>query len=766
MKGEAMLRKSIVVNGLVQGVGFRPFVYKIAVENNLKGFIKNSSIGVIIDIEGHKSSVETFIHDLQSKGPELLHIEKIIINDKELVNYKGFEIRESSDENQGITFISPDLGICNDCYQDIQNKKNNRYLYAFTNCTNCGPRYSITQKLPYDRISTTMKKFKMCKCCNAEYKNVLNRRFHAQPNCCPSCGPQLELIEKYGNKVKTETPIKDVIRFIKEDKILSVKGIGGFHLVCNGKNESVIELLRKRKNRPTKPFAVMMKDIETVKKYCILSVEEELILSSNKRPIVILDKRQGILPNNIAPGNKTIGVMLPYTPLHYLLFDDGLDLLIMTSANINGMPIIYKNEEAIDKLVEIVDYHLMNNRDIYTSIDDSVVRVILGEERVLRRGRGYSPTYLKGEGFHECVSLGADLKNSFCFCKDETIILSQYVGDLENLETLSRHEKAMDNLRNIYNVKPKLIAYDFHPNFFSAIYAEKLEGKKIGVYHHHAHIASVLFENGIKDKVIGIAYDGVGYGEDGTLWGGEFLLANCKEFKRVGHLNLVAMPGGDRAAREPKRMAIAYLYKAYKENAENKIEELWNGEKYSKILFKHTNINKQYIEMIEKGINSPQTSSIGRLFDGVAYLLGFNSKITFEGEAAIYLENIADCKEVSEYDFKIGLIDRKYVINTDEIFIGIIEDLKALVSKEVISKKFHNTVIKFTVDLCVRLGEEYGIKKVALSGGVFQNKILLEGIYNSLRKKEFIVYINKQIPCNDGGISLGQMVVANEMEME
>lgn len=766
MKSETVIRKYIVVNGLVQGVGFRPFVYKIAVENNLKGFIKNSSVGVIIDIEGHKSSVEAFIHDLQSKGPEILHIEKITIEDKELVNYKGFEIRESSDENQGVTFISPDLGICKDCYKDIKDKKNNRYLYAFTNCTNCGPRYSIIKKLPYDRIATTMKEFKMCELCDDEYKDILNRRFHAQPNCCSSCGPQLQLVDKYGRRVDTQDPIKEAIRLIKEDKILSIKGIGGFHLVCNGKSQSTIELLRKRKNRPGKPFALMMKDIETVKKYCILTEEEEKILTSNKRPIIILDKREEILPNNIAPGNKTIGVMLPYTPLHYLLFDDELEVLIMTSANVNGMPIIYENEEAIDKLSQIVDYHLINNRDIYTSVDDSVVRVILGEERVIRRGRGYSPIYLKGEGFKESLSFGSDLKNSFCFCKDEIIMLSQYIGDLDNLETLNRYYEAMDNLRNIYSINPRLMAYDFHPNFILSTFVEKFDGKKVGVYHHHAHIASVLFENGVKDRVIGIAYDGVGYGEDSTIWGGEFLLANCKKFKRVGHLNLVAMPGGDMAAREPMRMAVAYLYKVYKENIEDKIEEIWRGANYSEISVQHRKLSKIYIEMIKKGVNSPQTSSIGRMFDAVAYLLGFNRKIAFEGEAAIYLENIAELKNIEEYGYEIELIDKKYIINVDKIIIGIINDLKEQISKEVISMKFHNTIIKFTVDLCVRLAKEYGIKKVALGGGVFQNKILIDGIYNSLRKRDFIVYINKQVPCNDEGISLGQMVVANEMERE
>lgn len=509
----------------------------------------------------------------------------------------------------------------------------------------------------------------------------------------------------------------------------------------------------------------MMKDIETIKKYCLLSLEEEEILSSNKRPIVILDKIGDVLPGNIAPGNLTIGVMLPYTPLHYLLFDDDIDVLIMTSANINGMPIIYENKEAIDKLGSIVDYHLMNNRDIYNSVDDSVSRVILGRERGIRRGRGYSPTYFKGENFKESLSLGSHLKNNFCFCKDGNLILSEYIGDLDNVETLNRYDRAMETLRSIYNINPELVVYDFHPNIFSKDYLNKLKGKKVGIYHHHAHIVSVLFENKEKDKVIGVAYDGSGYGRDGTIWGGEFLISNCRDFNRVGHLNLVSMPGGDMAAQDPIRMAISYLYKIYKEETENKIKEMGNPLNLMQNCASNVKITKNYIELIKKDINSPKTSSMGRFFDAVACLLGFNGKITFEGEAAIYLENIAYVKELDSYDFNIDLINEIYIINTDKVIIGIIKDLEEKISKQVIAMRFHNTIIKFTVDLCIKISEYYGIKKVALSGGVFQNKILLESIYNNLREKGFIVYINREIPCNDEGISLGQLVIANEREL-
>ncbi|MBD7910826.1 carbamoyltransferase HypF [Clostridium cibarium] len=750
-----MVRKYILVTGLVQGIGFRPYIYKIALKNNLKGFVKNSNVGVIIDIEGEKSSIGNFLYQLKEGGPEALSIDKIVIEDKELINYKVFKIEKSSKESRGITFISPDLGTCKECYKEIMNKENKRYMYPFTNCTKCGPRYSIIKSLPYDRFATTMNFFNMCNECNEEYKNILNRRFHAESNCCAICGPKLQLIDNEGRVVNTLNPIEEVIKFLKEDKIISIKGIGGFHLVCNGKSENTIELLRKRKYRERKPFAVMIKDIETVKKYCYLSKEEEKILSSNKRPIVVLDTIEDKLPLNIAPGNNTLGVMLPYSPIHYLLFQKELEVLVMTSANLNGMPIVYKNEDAISQLSEIVDYHLINNREIYNAIDDSVVRVILGEERVIRRGRGYSPTYLKGDGFKESISLGSYLKNNFCLVTKENIILSQYIGNLDNVETLKRYYMSIRNLSGIYNAKPELIVYDFHPGGFSKGYLKTFKGKKIGVYHHHAHLASVLFENREKDKVIGVAYDGSGFGEDGAIWGGEFLIVDCKKFSRVGHLNSVQMPGGDKAVKEPVRMAISYLYKTYK----NKIDEVLN-------LINFNLIEKKYIQIIRKNINCPKTSSMGRLFDAVSYLLGFNRNVTYEGEAAIYLENISIAGVVESYYFDIDLKNQKYIINTDKIIIGVIEDIKKQIKPGIISRKFHNTIIKLTLELCLQISNVNKIKKVALSGGVFQNKILLEGVYNALKQNGFIVYINKQVPCNDGGISLGQIVIANAREME
>ncbi|GFZ32261.1 carbamoyltransferase [Clostridium zeae] len=759
-----MLRKRILVKGLVQGVGFRPFVYKIALENNLKGFVRNGSIGVIIDVEGTSDSIESFTEALRFKCPKLSNIEDISIEDKEIKEHKDFEIKECIRENNGFTFISPDLAICEDCYEDINDEQNARYRYPFTNCTNCGPRYSIISSIPYSRADTTMNNFKPCKSCGQEYVDQLNRRFNSEANCCCKCGPKVDLIDSEGNRINVNDPITEAIKLLKAGSILSIKGIGGFNLTCDARCETAIKLLRERKVRNTKPFGLMMKDLETVKKYCYISNKEEKILSGNKRPIVILKKRGDMLPDIIAPGIKDLGIMLPYTPLHHLLFHDGIEVLIMTSANLNGKPIIYKNEDAISKLHDIVDYHLINNRDIFLSVDDSVVKIINGNEQIIRRGRGYSPTYFKHNRLKDSMSLGSYLKNTFCVSKNGNIILSQYIGDLKNEETIERQYKIIRHLEEIYNIDPQIIAYDFHPITAELHSLERFEGKTIGTYHHHAHIASVLFENDINEPVIGVAYDGTGFGDDNTIWGGEFLIASQKNFKRVGNLRTEKMPGGDRAAVDPMRMGISYLCDAFKNNKMEVLSKINDIHNFNKTPIYNLNDIDIYFDMISKNINSPLTSSMGRLFDAVAYMLGFNRRVTFEGEAAIYLENMAHGNIRAYYEFGIEEKENQYVINTTYIIYSILKDLKRQIKKEVIAMKFHNTIIKFTEAMCMKIYNDYDINKVALSGGVFQNNILYERIYNNLISKGFRVYTNNKVPCNDGGISLGQIVIANERE--
>ncbi len=666
------------------------------------------------------------------------------------MNYKGFEIKYSDKTDNAATLICPDIGICDQCLNDIKNIKNRRYKYPFTNCTNCGPRFSIIKDLPYDRNLTTMDEFKMCSECNYEYRNPLDRRFHAQPNACKNCGPKLELVDKFGRKIIVNNPIKEAVKYIKQGKIVAVKGLGGFHLTCDAQNKQSIQTLRDRKHRPTKPLAVMMKNINSVKKYCYLSKEEENTISNNKKPILILNKKEEKLSNKIAPNTNKLGVMLPYTPLHYLLFEEEIEVLVMTSANVSNLPIIYKNEEALEKLNNIADYLLMHNRDIYIPVDDSVSKVVLGRERVIRNSRGYSPLYIKLDGIKETLACGAHLKNTFAVSKNENIIISQYIGDMENLETCSSFEKIVSHFKKVYDIIPEVAAYDMHPDYWLTKYANKQDTKKVAVQHHHAHIVSCMVENRIKDKIIGIAYDGIGYGTDKKLWGSEFLICDYKSFERAGHINYVSMPGGDAAVEEPWKMALSYLYKTYKKDTYKKIPHT----------LRDKNI-KPIIAMIKNDINSPKCSSMGRFFDAAAALTGFSGKVTFEGEAAILLENIADKNENSRYYYDIEYINQKYILNTNKIIEGIIEDVNQEIDLSIISKKFHNTVIDFSVKICKKIAQKYNIQKAALSGGVFQNEILLKGIYEELISQGFEVYTHNLIPCNDSGICLGQLAVAN-----
>lgn len=743
-------RKYVVVTGIVQGVGFRPFVYNIAVENELKGWVKNTSEGVYVDIEGTEESVEMFLYKLTNEAPPLSKINNITIENRDIKNYTKFSIEKSDDNDRTITLISPDVATCKDCEKEIKDNKDKRYKYPFTNCTNCGPRFSIIKKVPYDRPMTTMNEFKMCSQCSLEYENPADRRFHAQPNACGKCGPMVWLTDRYGNKEEVENPIEEVKKLIKDGKIIGIKGLGGFHLVCDGENEEAIQTLRDRKLRPSKPFALMMKDIYTIKQYCYVNEKEENILKGIRRPILLLDKKDAILPANIAPNNKKLGVMLPYTPLHHLLFDDNIDVLVMTSANVSGLPIVYKNEEAIQKVNNIVDYFLLNDRDIHVPVDDSVARVILGEERIIRRSRGYAPMPIIIEDIKETLAYGSHLKNTFCISKEKLAFLSQHMGDMDNLEAYKNYEYNVKHFKNLYNIKPELIAYDMHPDLLLSNFAKKDEGKKIPVQHHHAHIVSCMIENKVNEKVIGIAFDGTGFGTDGKVWGGEFLVCDYTDFKRVGHLNYVKMPGGDTAVKEPWRMGISFLYKT-------------NGDKLDTNMFSNLPDNniKNIIMMLKNDLNSIETSSMGRFFDAVSALIGLKNRITYEGEAAIYLEAIAEENEEGSYDYSIDSADETYAINTDNIIKGIIKDIKNKKNKSIISKKFHNTVITFSIEMCKLIRNKTGINAVALSGGVFQNEIILKGIYRGLMNNDFQVYIHGEVPCNDGGISIGQLAIAN-----
>ena len=747
-----MVGKRIKVKGIVQGVGFRPFVYKNAVKNDLRGFVNNTSKGVFIEVEGKEGSIYSFINELKENPPVLSKITEIEILNKEIEGFSEFKIVESREEEEAITLLSPDIAICNDCLKDISNKNNRRYRYAFTNCTNCGPRFSITKKVPYDRSNTTMKVFKMCSECQEEYTNPLNRRFHAQPNGCSKCGPKVFICDEDGSEIKSDDPIETAAFELKKGKIVAIKGIGGFHLACDGKDKEVINKLRYRKKRPSKPLAVMMKDLETVKKYCKVNVIEEEILLGNKKPILLLDKKEGcILPKELTGyEDGKLGVMLPYTPVHYILFNEDIEVLVMTSANLSGEPMVYQNQEAVAKLKGIADYYLMNNRDIYIPIDDSVSRVILGKERVMRNARGYAPKSMEIKGLGYTVACGSNTNNTFTISNNENIFLSNYIGDLTNYSTCNHYKNTLEHMKNIYKIIPQKYIYDLHPNYYQNQFLKDIPGEKVGVQHHHAHIASCMAENKLYEEVIGIAFDGTGYGSDGKLWGGEFLICDRKKIRRPGHLNYVPLPGGEGAIKEPWKMAVSYLYHSFGENYEEYLPEYIKEKNY-----------KIICEIIKKEINSPVASSMGRLCDAVSALLGFTDKISFQGEAAIHLENISDKDEKEYYPYHISYENGSYEIDTKVIIKNLVYDIKENINKRIIARKFHNTIIKFTGTLCEILRDDYKINSVVLSGGVFQNEILLLGIYNSLTEKGFKVYIHEQIPANDEGISIGQMIIGN-----
>ncbi|MDS0527531.1 carbamoyltransferase HypF [Clostridium sp. SHJSY1] len=757
-----MKRFILRVEGIVQGIGFRPFVYNIAIHNDIKGWINNNSEGVFIDIEGEDEKVHIFLQELKNEAPSLAKIEKLIIKEEKLKYYTRFEIKKSQIYKGKITLVSPDIATCEECIQEIKNPTNKRYKYPFTNCTNCGPRFSIIKDIPYDRDKTTMEEFKMCMECEEEYKNPLNRRFHAQPNACKECGPKLWIEDTNGVKVSVYDEIEWTRKKLKEGKIFAIKGLGGFHLVCDAADENAIRILRDRKKRPHKPFAVMMKNIEATKKYCKVSFKEEEVLTGSKRPIVILEQ----LANNnlselIAPHQKTLGVMLPYTPLHHLLFEDNVEALIMTSANVYGLPLEYKNKDAIKNLGSIADYFLQHDRDIYVPIDDSVVKIVNDDIYMIRRARGYVPEPILIENMKSIFACGSNMKNTFCISKENFLFLSQHNGDLENVETIEHYENNIEHFKNIFSFKPDYIAIDMHPNYTSNKFAQKYNLPVIEVQHHHAHIVSSLAESGVNRKVIGIAFDGTGYGTDGKLWGGEFLLCDNKEFERLGHLEYIKMPGGEKAIKEPWRMGVSYIYETFKSGKWNSCNNLEQLQKVLVNIYGKQSIN--LLPIIDAQINCPETSSMGRLFDGVSSIIGLNHVITYEGQAAIELESLIKNEGYKKsYNYNIN-IDKGYVVEPYEIILGIMKDKVRNISDGVIATKFHNTIIKFAKEICNLIRKDRGINEVALSGGVFQNKYLLNGLIEELKSSQFIVYTNKLIPSNDGGIALGQIIIANEI---
>jgi len=730
------------VFGRVQGVGFRPFVYRLAVSLDLKGYVLNSSKGVEILIQGDTSSIEKFIEDLFHEAPPLSVIDRI---EKEYVKsepYSDFTIKKSRKE-EGFVFISPDIAVCEDCLLEMRDPKDRRYRYPFINCTNCGPRYTIIEDIPYDRPKTTMKKFKMCKLCEEEYHNPLSRRFHAQPNSCFDCGPSLWI-----DGLETKDIFKEISELLKNGKILAIKGLGGFHIACDATDKEVVSQLRERKKRPHKPFALMMKDMDMVRRYCYVSEKEERILKSPQSPIVLLKiKELKDIVENVAPQNKYLGVMLPYTPYHYLMFDYIDFPIVMTSANISDEPIIKDNEDAKKNLGHIVDFYVMHDRDIKHRVDDSVVFVENGVFQIIRRSRGYAPDPVKLPiKVRPALALGPELKNTFTLAKDDIAIPSPHIGDLKNKETLDVFEETINEYIKLFKIEPEVVISDMHPAYMTSQIAENLKTyvEVIEIQHHRAHIFSLMLDNGYTGDIIGFSFDGTGYGDDGKVWGGEVFTGDINGLDRVFHFEYFPIAGGDSAIQHPGRIALSYFFE-FMPHLAKKIEH------------RFTPFEIEAIEKMVKAKKVFYTSSLGRIFDLVAGILGIMDKITYEAQAAIYLEMLAmesDTEKV--YPF---------VLKDDEIRIrpmieAIFNDMNRGMDRAFISRRFHNTIVKIIHDTACMLREKTYINTLGFSGGVFQNRLLLHLLMEKFKEHDFAILLHKNVPPNDGGVSLGQLVMA------
>jgi len=756
-------RSKGAIKGIVQGVGFRPFIYQLAHRYQLSGHVINTAEGVDLEVEGHDEDVEHFFQSILSERPPLAHISSMERAELRPKNDKVFEIKQSRADQERSALISPDVCICPDCLRELKDSKDRRFRYPFINCTNCGPRYTIIMDIPYDRAMTTMNKFKMCKACHGEYEDPTNRRFHAQPNACWDCGPRLSLHDHDGLPLACDAPVEETIHLLKTGCVVAIKGLGGFHLAVDASNHKAVVRLRKRKNREEKPLAIMVRDLEAIKEIAHVNEMEAKTLLSPQRPIVILKKRRfHRLSPQVAPRNRYFGIMLPYTPLHYLLMDSPFRALVMTSGNISEEPINIDNGEAFKNLKGIADYFLVHDRDIYIRSDDSIIRMVGGVQRQLRRSRGYVPipVFLPEEmsKLPSVLAVGAELKNTICITKENRAFLSQHVGDMENLETFDFFRLTISHMKSILEIRPKVMAHDLHPDYLSSKFSrEQDEIPTLAVQHHHAHIVSCLAENGVKGPVIGLALDGTGFGSDGQVWGGEVLFADLHSFQRAAHLEYVSQPGGDAAVKFPWRMALSYLHKAY-------------GDDLFKLPIKFVRDLKKedaniVFQMITKRLNTPLTSSCGRLFDAISSLIGLRQKMAYEGQAAMELEMCQNLSEKGKYPWAMKEEGGHLILLTSDIIRSAVEDIQAGITRGIISRRFHNTLVDMFTGTCIKLREASGIDHVAMSGGSFQNVTLLNGLSRTLTSNGFTVFTQKAVPSNDGGLSLGQAVAAGSIYM-
>ncbi|MDY3200982.1 MAG: carbamoyltransferase HypF [Arcobacter sp.] len=738
----------IKVKGIVQGVGFRPFVYNLAIKHDIKGWVNNDEKGVNILLYAQEESIENFILELKSNSPILAKIDSIRIRKiTKKQEYKSFEIIDSSTSKNKTTIISPDISICEECIKDINDMNNFRYNYSLTNCTNCGPRYSIIETIPYDRCNTSMKEFKLCQNCQEEYENPANRRYHAQPVSCEVCGPNVTLYNKNNIVISNNIEaIKKTAELLDKGYIIAIKGLGGFHLMCDATNDNIVNKLRVVKNRPTKPYALMFNNINTIKRYTKINIIEEEILTSKERPIVLVNKKENtIISKFVAPNVNKLGCFIAYTPLHYLLFRYINKPLVATSANLKDEPIIRTKEEITDKLEDVIDFVLDYNREIINTCDDSIIQNVRKYNIKLRNARGYAPTSikLKKELQKKILSLGANQKSTISIAFKNNLILSPHIGDLNSIESAEYFERTINTFKRFYDFEPDVIICDKHPNYESTKFAMKIKEKNpniklVQVQHHYAHILSVMAQENIEKEVLGFAFDGTGYGDDGNIWGGEVLLSSRKEFKRVKHIKYFRLIGGEIAVKEPKRVALSLLFDTFS------LDEVLAMDIPTVKAFKDTEI-KMFYTMWQKGLNSPLCSSIGRLFDAISSFADILQVQTYEGETGLQIEQNYDKSIISSYSFEIF---------EEEIDLRpMIKEIINEKDKKLICSKFINTL----VNLILEISNIYKNFPVVLSGGVFQNKILLEILLDEFEKEGREFYFNIDIPSNDGGISIGQI---------
>lgn len=780
-------RIKIILRGAVQGVGFRPFVYRLATEMNLTGWISNSAQGLFIEAEGPQAALEQFVLRIEEEKPPASVVHGLEFSFLDARGYAHFEIRQSEESGKKTAVIMPDIATCSDCLREIFDPGDRRYLYPFTNCTNCGPRFTIIAALPYDRPNTTMKKFAMCPACREEYENPHDRRFHAQPNACPSCGPHLELWETNGKVLtKNHDALQQSANMVREGKILALKGIGGFLLMVDARNHDAVMRLRARKQREEKPFAVMYPSLTTIKAECHVSVLEERLLQSPESPIVLLARKPAIrnLTSAIAPNNPHLGVMLPYSPLHHLLLRELGFPVVATSGNLSDEPICIDEHEALARLGAIADAFLVHDRPIVRHVDDSVARVMLGRELILRRSRGYAPLPIHlHETLPNILAVGAHLKNTIALSVANNVFLSQHIGDLETKEAYSAFQKVIADFQRLYESTPEAVVCDLHPDYLSTQHAHALKTPVIAVQHHYAHVAACMAENELQSPALGVSWDGAGFGLDGTIWGSEFLHVKNKSFERVAHFRPFKLPGGEAAIKQPRRAALGILYEIFG-TAVFERDDLIPVKSFSQSELRLLQ------QMLEKDLNTPVTTSTGRLFDAIAGLTGLRQHTAFEGQAAMELEfAIGESCTDEIYSFWIddlGFQSADFGMRNDEsetmnapasipnsrstlrnpqpaivvdwqpMILEIVQDMQRGQSMGLIAAKFHNTLVEIIIAVARAVREQ----KIVLSGGCFQNKYLTERAVGRLREEGFKPYWHQRVPPNDGGIALGQVMAA------